>query len=298
MKKISYTFYTGVTCLLMLLTAPSLFAQCTNVTTYATLASCFTAGTTAITITTSINLTGNITLKNNTNYTLFTNGSDIIRGSYTFNGNGNSDISVINNGGATLTIKGNNSGTYTISGLNNSYSMMALLGVLEVDLKEFKIVQNGDQNMLIWSTASEKNSAEFEIQMAQNGGAFSKISSVKANGFGSQYSFIAPQTNATTYYRLKMIDVDGKIGFSPILSSNVVTKKGQVKVYPNPVGTEGYLNIETAGEIQNITVTNTLGQAVLTAQSDKINVTQLAKGLYNVSIKTDLGTSIEKFFKL
>ena len=70
-----------------------------------------------------------------------------------------------------------------------------------------------------------------------------------------------------------------------------------LKVYPNPIAAGSYLNIETTKDIQNVVITNTFGQVVLTSNVSKIDVAHLAKGFYNIAVKTNDETMVEKFLK-
>lgn len=291
-------FVCGIAAFVFLFVSSNLQAQCTNVTTYANLESCFSSGTLAITITSNITLTGNITLVNNTSYTLFTNGSDIIRNGFAFSGgNGNTDIGVIINGGATKTITGNNSGAYTMNNLNTAYSMLSMLGVLPIEFKGFKVTQNGTRHLLVWETISEKNTTAFDIESAVDGIHFSSIGTVKANGLGSNYTFSQNTNEERTYYRLKMTDLDGSVTYSTIVSAVANKQLGKLKVYPNPVGADGALTVETGGAFQNIFISNALGQVVLTANTAQINTSALSSGLYYLTVKTDTETMTQKFLK-
>ena len=84
-----------------------------------------------------------------------------------------------------------------------------------------------DQAVLDWSTSSEVNSSRFEVLRSYDGINFSIIGSVPAIGNSSMvqyYKYIDIVVSSTNYYRLKMVDRDGKYQLS-----NVVTiRKGQV----------------------------------------------------------------------
>ena len=73
----------------------------------------------------------------------------------------------------------------------------------------------------------------------------------------------------------------------------------QIDMYPNPVSNK--LNIETAGEIQQVSVYRLLGQEVLTKKpiSNKttLETTGLQKGVYITKITIDGKESVTKFIK-
>jgi hypothetical protein len=94
---------------------------------------------------------------------------------------------------------------------------------------------------LTWITASELNSKAFEIERSLDGEQFDYVSTIAAKGNSQiKTSYIFTDKGAlslanTVYYRLKMIDVDGRFTYSTVvtLSTNEVTSN-HVAVYPNP----------------------------------------------------------------
>lgn len=66
-------------------------------------------------------------------------------------------------------------------------------------------------------------------------------------------------------------------------------------IYPNPVSNE--LTILSSAAIETVKVYNSLGQIVLTEQSNKINVSALRRGLYIVDITTESGVTTKRFIK-
>jgi Secretion system C-terminal sorting domain len=170
--------------------------------------------------------------------------------------------------------------------------------VLSAEMTQFKVNTEGSKTKLNWQTASEQNTSHFDVERSQNGLTFDKIGQVSALGKGSDYNYVdATPFQGVNYYRLKTNDLDGKTELSKTISVTFNGQSGKVKMYPNPVGTEGVLNIETAGDIQGITINNALGQVVLTSKVPKINISQLPSGLYNVTIKVNGETLTEKFLK-
>ena len=146
---------------------------------------------------------------------------------------------------------------------------------LPLHLLSFSAQRNGKTNLLKWSSTNEINTDRFEIQRSSNGKDFTTIGSVKSynNGKGkNDYSFTDAQPlKAVNYYRLKMVDKDGKYTFSAIRSINN-TNSFDVAVYPNPVKNNLTLNFssEKAIDVQ-IEIVSTEGKLVL---SKKIHIAQ------------------------
>ncbi|MEO7121483.1 MAG: T9SS type A sorting domain-containing protein [Ginsengibacter sp.] len=89
--------------------------------------------------------------------------------------------------------------------------------VLPVTLLSFDGNLNGDKILLNWQTSSEQNSKYFDIQKSTDGTSFESIGKVNAAGNSAsvmRYNFNDPQVNEFNYYRLKMVDIDGKFVYS------------------------------------------------------------------------------------
>lgn len=109
-----------------------------------------------------------------------------------------------------------------------------------------KIVNNS--SVLTWSTSLEMNSNRFEIEHSTDGRQFKTIGEVDAQGNSStiiQYSFTDPNTTSNTnFYRLKMIDNDGKYEYSSVLILNH-QQEFKIKLYPNPFSSNTQVLINT-----------------------------------------------------
>lgn len=100
--------------------------------------------------------------------------------------------------------------------------------VLPLTLKSFSASQpTATTTLLKWTTSSEQNTSHFDIEASQSGANFGLIDRVAAAGNSSSdinysYTHTNPFRN-TTYYRLKMVDIDGKFTYSKIVSVNCTT---------------------------------------------------------------------------
>jgi hypothetical protein len=93
-----------------------------------------------------------------------------------------------------------------------------------VELNDFDAKANNNRVEITWSTASEFNTAKFEIERAEMHndvkGSFFKISEMSAAGTSNLLKEYGPVvdknvSNGNAYvYRLKMIDLDGKFEYS------------------------------------------------------------------------------------
>ncbi len=114
-------------------------------------------------------------------------------------------------------------------------------GPLDVKLTAFTATLSSDNNGLLkWTTESEINSYRFEIERSEDAVHFAKRGSVNSNGNSSivrNYTYTDPiNTSAKViYYRLKMLDNDGKYNYSKIVAIKLNGAAiNDFSVYPNP----------------------------------------------------------------
>jgi hypothetical protein len=153
---------------------------------------------------------------------------------------------------------------------------------LPVALLDFTAQPQGAAVNLAWHTASEKNSARFDIERSTDGSTFSKLGAVAAQGTTSQahaYTFRDAQLpgGATTlYYRLRQVDLDGTYTFSPVRivsASGAGTSAGPLALFPNPTQTTATLTgapaqvavqvLDAVGRVVYTTTTAADGTATL-----------------------------------
>lgn len=90
---------------------------------------------------------------------------------------------------------------------------------LPVELLAFAVEKSSQKALLKWSTASEKNFSHFSVEKSADGINFTRIGTVNARGSSSapaSYEFHDYDFNRTSYYRLKMVDIDGTHEYSQI----------------------------------------------------------------------------------
>jgi hypothetical protein len=115
--------------------------------------------------------------------------------------------------------------------------------------------ENG-YNKLVWKTAQQINSRNFEIEVSFDGRNFKAINVIAAAGNSAaalSYSFndYAVMPGITSFYRIKLNDVDGKFTYS-----NVAV----VFVKPNNQNTISVLNNPVAGSNVNVLINATTEQ--------------------------------------
>lgn len=157
--------------------------------------------------------------------------------------------------------------TITVNGVNDfSWFAIAPVGAaLPLVLSSFTgVCSNGDIH-LHWQTQQEINTATFELENSTDALQWDALASISAAGNSAtvknyQHKFIATGKN---YYRLKMIDADGKFSYSKVITVNCNNNSWNVKLYPNPATDriELLLNHKNSEKVQ-LKIYNAAGQIV------------------------------------
>jgi hypothetical protein len=141
--------------------------------------------------------------------------------------------------------------------------------ILPVSLLRFEAKALGNVADLRWTTTSELNNKEFEIQKTTDGINYVTLATVDGKGtrnVTTEYNFtdIKP-SRGVNYYRLRQIDFDGKYAYSKIEAVKFESDKlGTLAIYPNPVN-DNLLNIEMPfdkNEKVLVTITDMLGKVL------------------------------------
>lgn len=165
---------------------------------------------------------------------------------------------------------------------------------LPLQLINFNAAAVGQDVLLTWETAQEKNTGAFEIEYSLDGAAWKVVGTVTAAGnVHNTYHFTHYQATGTiNLYRLKMTDIDGSFSYSPVRSvTRSKSGNNEIKVYPNPFSDQ--LTIEMAqaeaGRVARAQVVDLSGKvlasSVINTANDHLDLSRLAKGIYFLVIR-------------
>lgn len=106
--------------------------------------------------------------------------------------------------------------------------------ILPLVLKDFVVIAQGKYALVKWSTSSEQNSSSFEIERSIDGTNFKSIGRVLAKGYSNvltEYSFsdLKITERIKYFYRLKMIDKDGKYTYSGVKEISLSETNNKLK---------------------------------------------------------------------
>ena len=132
--------------------------------------------------------------------------------------------------------------------LNIGFGLQAA-APLPIQLIEFKAKRTVQGNTLSWQTSFEKNIEGYDIEKSLDGSAYFKIARVTTNTLvkeSKQYSYVDTETKTNSYYRLKILENQGKDTYSHTIYVSGEAGDLQFGVpYPNPI-TDGKMYLKVA----------------------------------------------------
>ena len=171
--------------------------------------------------------------------------------------------------------------------------------VLPVVLTSFAATRAPGGVQLRWATASETNSAYFAIERSLDGQHFSTLATVAAAGTSQQahtYTYVDAGPETAHYYRLRQVDLDGTIHYSPVAA--VTSTTAELTISPNPASES--LHLATVAPA-TYTIRTALGQSVrqgtVAAGASTVSVAGLPAGVYFLELRTEAGRTVHRFVK-
>ena len=212
---------------------------------------------------------------------------------------------------------------FTDNSLSGKATMMrftnAANDALPVELTSFTATAKSSSVELNWQTATEVNSYGFEIQRIRNEELgirnWEKIGFVQGSGNSNspkEYSFVdSNPATEKSFYRLKMIDIDGSFEYSDIVevSFNLTLSTFELfQNYPNPFNPETVITYQLpVSSFVTLRVFDVLGKEVVTLVNEvkdagqhkiKFDASKISSGVYFYSLQTGSFYSTKKLMVL
>ncbi|MFI5156850.1 MAG: T9SS type A sorting domain-containing protein [Chitinophagales bacterium] len=168
---------------------------------------------------------------------------------------------------------------------------------------------------LSWSTDMALNSSHFVVLRSSDGSSFDEVGLVftdgeRQNNSHKAYNFsdnIEGINSRILFYRLKMVDLDGKYSYSEMLQIRVVNdiEASLVTAYPNPARNEIRVTVPSAWQNKQISynIYNMegvhMGERIMVraSQTETFPIADLPSGNYLIRITNGNQTAVEKFIK-
>jgi beta-glucanase (GH16 family) len=175
--------------------------------------------------------------------------------------------------------------------------IFARTSVLPIDLIAFKGNSEGNKNHLMWQFGDYKNVFANELEKSKNGQIFQPfmtLNPIDLTNKNKPHEAFDYAPFDQTYYRIKTVENDGKVEFSPIICvKNTDILRGP-KIYPNPAN--DVLTIENAVG-KDIEIVNILGEKMIktkvTNNQFSMPINHLKSGIYFIHS----GNDVLQFFK-
>ena len=200
-------------------------------------------------------------------------------------GNGSGQISVIVNGQSAQTqlkysTKGiagvpvGQSGGPTITGpafAQNTFNQEPRYftngsnAALPITLALFKAAVNDNNNVILnWTIAQKINAKSFAVEKSSNGSSWQQIGTMAINETDNKYAYTDAAAGDVNYYRLRMIDLDGKTTYSEILVVRLKNLTSNISLFPNPASHNVNITVGRDLSQQSFTINlfNHFGQLV------------------------------------
>lgn len=188
--------------------------------------------------------------------------------------------------------------TVPVTSFSGFYITSQPINVLPVKLDYFKATQLDNKHRLNWKVNCTSASVIFEIQRSGDGQHFVSIANLSASQLRCNQPFDYMDEKPITginYYRIKIIDADGRSYFSNTLSFTMKIKAFEIlSISPNPVLKENALLKINAVERSriNIQIADYTARIISTQTADMIpginqvelNTCLLSKGTYLVTV--------------
>jgi ELWxxDGT repeat protein len=188
---------------------------------------------------------------------------------------------------------------------NNIYVLNSTVVPFPLSLLDFTAKLRGSEIALDWITENEVNVSHFNVQRSVTGESFLNVGKIASTGTSARNSYSytdkAPAKTGHLYYRLEMVDKDGKTSYSKIRD---------IKIKPNldfaltPVKGETILNLGDISGMVTITISDANGrvhiqqkQNVNAGGSVRLSTASLATGMYFVTVEYNGSVQTKRFIR-
>jgi hypothetical protein len=129
--------------------------------------------------------------------------------------------------------------------------------------------KNGDV-AVEWKVENESAIKEYQVEKSTDGARFVQAATTAAANTGAaSYSWLDQKaTPGYNYYRIRSIDLNGKVNYSEVVKVLIEVITPEIKIYPNPIR-DGVINLHLINQPAGtyyIRLLNPLGQTIVAKQ--------------------------------
>jgi hypothetical protein len=161
------------------------------------------------------------------------------------------------------------------SAAQTQLSVVPLVATLPIHITSFRAIPALCNIQLKWETAQAENFSHFVIERSNNGTDYSEIAVIFHSSLRTSYQYTDNQRdNNKWYYRLKLVDKDGRSRYSPVVTAQATCLTSTtLKVYPNPA--RNYVHIESNQPIKRVVLLSITGQVLIQQEMNPANINRL-----------------------
>jgi hypothetical protein len=226
---------------------------------------------------------------------------------YSFSLNGATGVQLQT--GETLTIRlyyacgSTSTGRYAM--VKNVIAKGIAEALLPINLISFNAVSKQSDVVTSWKVAHEIAISHYEIQRSENGNEFSTIGRVNAKNDSRPFDYVftdAKPLAGTNFYRLKIVEKDGKIDYSRAVRVNMHAPM-QIQLYPNPAHETVLIVYPAILQNGTYSILNTNGKTIQSgivsagSRQQSIKVVGLPAGMYLLQVEGDGRIEMFRFLK-
>lgn len=182
---------------------------------------------------------------------------------------------------------------YTITYSQQSVSVTKGEATLPAVWGGFDVIESRNVAELKWSTLQEDNTDFFAIEYSLDGNVFTTVGKVNAarnSSLKTNYTFYhtQPSPSSVNYYRIKLVDLDGKTKFSEIKKFQFKQNNLLLRLLSSTITNN--LNVTVQSNNLNLIIIDMTGRVfynkIVSSGVQSINVSAFSKGVYKI-IATD-----------
>ncbi|MEO6894880.1 MAG: T9SS type A sorting domain-containing protein, partial [Ginsengibacter sp.] len=172
-----------------------------------------------------------------------------------------------------------------------------------VTFTSVKANAKNNQVAVEWNVENQSSMKQYEVERSADGNKFSNVAVIDANNnLTFAYSWLDESPlQGNNYYRIRSVDLNGKIEFTSVVKAQISNISVSIKVYPNPA-TEAKVNLQFNNQPAGVYYTrliNPIGQVIVSkkiihsagSSTETIQWNQnAAKGIYNLQISQPDGS--------
>jgi hypothetical protein len=170
---------------------------------------------------------------------------------------------------------------------------------------DFNITISKNIGALNWTAISTVDVIRYELEKSTDGEYFSYVTAIAAN-IDSRNQYNISDNNLTdgiNYYRLKIVDNNGKFYYSKPVSIDKNFSSAKFKIMPNIVADELMIWLPVNTQISSATITDITGRVIMKNTSfnnrtslSTLNVVGLQTGIYKIRVVTNDGATTNLSF--